>query len=479
MKDQKKSNFKNNYLLSIGEILSRIPMIFTIGYLAKSVGPEAFGAWSLVLVLQTLLTALGGAGLGTALMRYGPNASKDVAYQYIILSINKSAVFLAVLSVFVYVFNNNIGALLNIKVEYQWLLMVSCVMTMGSILDSHLDKYFKARILINKQITYLFIRTFAEVIAVISVFYFMSFSHVSNAIFSYILVVVSIKLIIYPWLILEKKLIKRNKVKLKNKDTFLNFSYLLVPSILLAWIIIQTDRIILGWMLSPIELGVYAFSATLASYIVFISYSIMPLFQSLSTLYYDKGEFQRLRNLYEIWQYLYISAATILMIILVFLSKEILSLTAGEEYSKLPHILLWLSAGVAVDQLFGQHQLIFNLAEKPKLSTLVNSIKLLSLVGLIPCFVYLYGINGAVLGLMVSVIIVNIVRYKIAIKLIDIRITFFVKMYLTLSIVSIILFSYMHHLNFMLKSSLVIISILSFIIFFIVGQKKLSERNYF
>ena len=87
MHDLKKSNFKNKKILSMGEILSRIPMIFTIGYLAKSVGPEAFGAWSLVLVLQTLLTALGGAGLGTALMRYGPNASKDVAYQYIILSI--------------------------------------------------------------------------------------------------------------------------------------------------------------------------------------------------------------------------------------------------------------------------------------------------------------------------------------------------------------------------------------------------------
>ena len=62
-------------------------MIFTIGYLAKSVGPEAFGIWSLILVVQTLLMSAGGAGLASALIRYGPNADKDIAYQYIILSI--------------------------------------------------------------------------------------------------------------------------------------------------------------------------------------------------------------------------------------------------------------------------------------------------------------------------------------------------------------------------------------------------------
>jgi hypothetical protein len=66
-------------------------------------------------------------------------------------------------------------------------------MAIGSILDGHLDKYFKSRWIVNKQLICQFTRTFAEVIAVISVFYFLEFSHASKAIFIYILIVVSIK----------------------------------------------------------------------------------------------------------------------------------------------------------------------------------------------------------------------------------------------------------------------------------------------
>jgi hypothetical protein len=52
-----------------------------VGYLAKSAGPDAFDAWSLVLVMQTFLISLGGVGMASALMRYGSNASQDDAYQ--------------------------------------------------------------------------------------------------------------------------------------------------------------------------------------------------------------------------------------------------------------------------------------------------------------------------------------------------------------------------------------------------------------
>jgi O-antigen/teichoic acid export membrane protein len=476
MKDLKKSNFKNNYLLSMGEILSRIPMIFTIGFLAKSVGPEAFGAWSLILVVQTLMTSIGGAGLASALIRFGPNAEKNIAYEYIILSIKRSAIFLGIISILVYFFYDNIGAFLNINPEYRWLLMATSIMTIGSILDGHLDKYFKARLLIYKQITYVFSRTIAEVVAVISVFYLMNFSHASKAIFLYIVIVISIKLLIYPWLFIQKNAGIKNRIELDNKNTFLNFAYLLIPSILLAWLIVQIDRIILGWMLSPIELGIYAFSATLASYIVFISYSIMPLFQSHSAIYYDKGEFQLLRNLFEIWQYIFLSVTTIIMLILIFFSQEILFLTAGLEYSKMPHILILLCAAVSLDQFFTQYQIIFNLAKKPKYSTLVHAIKLIILAILIPIFVFFFGIDGAAVGIIASVLIVNLFRYKIATKLVEIKLTLFLKITLISVISLLIVLSYLQNYIFLSKPLLFIILTLSIGVFFFIGRKKL---NYF
>ena len=422
MKKFIKNNFTKNYVISLSEILSRIPLIFTVGFLASNIGPEAFGAWSLVLVVQTLSISLSGAGFPSALIRYVPNASKNDAYQFLFLSIKRSAFFLLIISISIYIFYDFIGSMLNINKEYRWLLIASCLMAIGSIMDGLLDKYFKARILITKQILYLCTRTIAEVISVIVVFNFFDFSHSSEALLGYILIVVIFKIAIYPWLFIDSQFLLKEKIEFAIKNSFLKFSYLLIPSILLAWLIIQIDRIILGWMLDASEFGIYAFSATLASYLVFLSYSIMPLFQSHAAKLYDKGSFQELQNLFEIWQYMFISAASILLLLLVFFSQEILYFTGGADFAGLPNILLMISAAVCIDQFFGQYQLIFNLAKKPKLITLAYLIKLSLMVVLIPAFVYLYGIYGAVLGMFISVIIVNLFRYvSILLKKIGVR----------------------------------------------------------
>jgi O-antigen/teichoic acid export membrane protein len=474
MKKFIKNNFTKNYIISISEIISRIPLIFTVGYLASNIGPEVFGAWSLVLVVQALSVSISGAGFTSALIRYVPNASKDDAYQFLFLSIKRSAFFLLIISILIYIFYDFIGSLLNIDKEYRWLLIATCVMAIGSIMDGLLDKYFKARILITKQILYLFTRTVAEVVSVIVVFNFLDFSHASSALLSYILIVVVFKIAIYPWLFLDRRSSIKEKIKLNAKNSFLKFSYLLLPSALLAWLIIQIDRIILGWMLDSSEFGVYAFSATLASYLVFLSYSIMPLFQSHAAKFYDQGRFQDLQNLFEIWQYMFISAASILLLLLVFFSQEILYFTGGTDFAGLPNILLILSAAVCIDQFFGQYELIFSLANKPKLITLVYVIKLFLMIIFIPIFAYFFGIYGAVLGIIISVIIVNLFRYANATKLIAIKLTFFLKMYIVILIALILILSQVQNLSLITKSFFSIILVLIISLIFFKDRKKIS-----
>jgi O-antigen/teichoic acid export membrane protein len=474
MKKFIKNNFTKNYVISLSEILSRIPLIFTVGFLASNIGPEAFGAWSLVLVVQSLSISLSGAGFPSALIRYVPNGSKNDAYQFLFLSIKRSAFFLLIISITIYIFYDFIGSLLNIDKEYRWLLIATCVMAIGSIMDGILDKYFKARILITKQILYLCTRTIAEVVSVIVVFNFLEFSNASSALLSYILIVVAFKIAIYPWLFFDRRFSIKEKIKFNTKNSFLKFSYLLIPSVLLAWLIIQIDRIIIGWMLDSSEFGVYAFSATLASYLVFLSYSIMPLFQSHAAKFYDQGRFQDLQNLFEIWQYMFISAASILLLLLVFFSQEILYFTGGADFAGLPNILLILSATVCIDQFFGQYQLIFNLANKPKLITLAYLIKLFLMVILIPFFVYFFGIYGAVLGMIISVIISSVFRYVKATKLIEIKLTFFLKMYLVILISSILILSQVQNLSLITKSFFSIILVLIISLIFFENRKKFS-----
>ncbi|MDC1387046.1 oligosaccharide flippase family protein [Candidatus Thioglobus sp.] len=467
-------NFKKNYSLSIAEVLSRLPLIFTVGFLAKSIGVEAFGAWSLVLIMQTLFITIGSAGMSSALIRYVPNSKNHIAYQYLFVSFQKSLVAILPLAFIVFFFYEKIGYLLNINIEYHWLLMMSLIMALGSIVDGHLDAYFKGRKLVSKQIYFLLTRTIAEIFSVLLVFYFLDFSHSSNAISIYVISVVSIKFFIYPWLVWESAGILKNKLDKSLEIEFTNFGYLLVPGILIGWAILQADRIIIGQMLNAREIGVYAFSATLASYFVFLSYSIMPLFQSIASSHYDKGDIQKLHNLFEIWQYIFSLGASIALIFVVFFSREILILTAGEEFSQLPHLFIILSLAIFLEQFFGQYHFIFYLKKTPKLTTIFFFTKLITLLSLIPIFIYFFGLNGAAIGVLATTFLVSIVQYKMAIKLISLKLTFFLIRYLIILTSIVLIFYCMTYFSLLSKPLALIILIPLVILYSINGRKKLG-----
>jgi O-antigen/teichoic acid export membrane protein len=450
MKSQ--SNFQKNYLISFAEILSRLPLILTVGFLAKSIGVEAFGAWALVLIIQTLAITIGSAGMSSALIRFVPNANLNLAYDYFILSFKKSALILILFAIFISFSYNQIGVLLNIDKEYRWLILMSMLMAAGSILDGHIDAYFKGKKIVKKQIYFLISKTLAEVFSVVLVFYFLNFSHPSISISIYIIFVLGVKLLIYPWLIIESLSLSRRKIETSLKKEFLNFSYLLLPGIILGWAIIQLDRVIISQMLNSEEIGIYAFSATLASYFVFLSYSIMPLFQSMASSYYDQNELKKLSNLFEIWQFIFLAVGSIALMIVAFFSEDILIFTAGYEFSKYPKIFIILCVSICVDQFLGQYHYIFYLIKKPKFTTYFFATKLLTLSILIPTFIFLFGIYGAAFGVLVSVFTVNLIQYIFAIKLINLKISLFIWSYSILLATTIILFYYLTSMNYLNRS---------------------------
>ena len=63
------SFFRKNVAIGLAELVCRLPLIFTVGLLARSVGTENFGNWALILVLQVFVVGFAGLGLSSALSR--------------------------------------------------------------------------------------------------------------------------------------------------------------------------------------------------------------------------------------------------------------------------------------------------------------------------------------------------------------------------------------------------------------------------
>ena len=68
------SFFRKNALIGLAEIVCRLPLVFTVGYLARSVGTEIFGNWALILAFQVFIVGIAGLGLSSSLSRYVPAA---------------------------------------------------------------------------------------------------------------------------------------------------------------------------------------------------------------------------------------------------------------------------------------------------------------------------------------------------------------------------------------------------------------------
>ena len=61
--------FRRNLMVGAVDLICRVPLVFTAGYLARQVGPATYGSWALVLAYQGLLSgvcylALSGRRLG-------------------------------------------------------------------------------------------------------------------------------------------------------------------------------------------------------------------------------------------------------------------------------------------------------------------------------------------------------------------------------------------------------------------------------
>jgi O-antigen/teichoic acid export membrane protein len=411
-----KDFFRKNVFIGSAEILCRIPLVFTVGYLARAVGPEIYGSWILVLVFQGLLTSLVGLGLSSSLSRLASVCEPEKARGYLLFALKVSGTALLLAVPLTLLLRSWLGVILGLASNMYWLLIPGLMLTATAAAEGLLDAYFKAREKIRRQILFILLRTFIEVLVVCVVFVARVIpvkGNVPALLAVYATMVLGLKVLIYPWLL------RRDDRSLEKPDpgerqSFMRYGLPMIPTALVIWFVHQGDRLILGHIVQKQALGIYAFGATLASYLVYLGYAIYPLLLPRASRLYDSGDYAAVKKLFGDSQYVFLALCFAALFMITLFSHEIILFTAGPGFTDAANILIILSVAIGLEQLFGIYQYIFHLVKKPSFILYFNLLyAALTTLGVIVA-ARLGGIELVPWAVLAVVLVSNIIRYIVA-----------------------------------------------------------------
>jgi O-antigen/teichoic acid export membrane protein len=149
-----------------------------------------------------------------------------------------------------------------------------------------------------------------------------------------------------------------------QRREFLRYGLPMVPTLLVIWLIGQGDRLVLSHFASKHDLGIYAFGATIASYLIFLGYAVYPLLLPRASQLHDMGDLAGVRTLFQESQKLFMPLWAGAMIFLALWTPEIITWTAGNAYAGAGKVLLILAFSSGIDQLFGISEYVLYLAKR-------------------------------------------------------------------------------------------------------------------
>ena len=408
--------FRNNALIGAAEIVCRLPLILTAGYMARALGTEAYGHWVMIMVAQNLIASIACLGMSSSISRLVSVSSPGQAASYLHFGLRVGALALCGFLAATALMYQSIGKMLGLPADFGWLLPVAVAASITAVAEGLLDAFFKARSLISRQLLFVLARTLADIAAVFVVFRLLAPRGdwaAPQLLLTYLAGVLLLKLATYPWL-LTGRLARPEPITPLQRREFIHYGLPIVPAILVSWVVGQGDRLVLGQLVGSHELGIYAFGASLASYIAYLGYAVYPLLLPNASRLYDGGNREGLRELFLRSQQLYLALLAGALAVIALFGQEIVLWTAGPAFAGSARPLLIISLALGFEHLFGVYQYVFHLVKQTRWIFWFN----LTYGGLMVTFVYaaarIGGINLVPWAVLAAVLTSNALRYVVA-----------------------------------------------------------------
>jgi len=213
-------------------------------------------------------------------------------------------------------------------------------------------------------------------------------------------------------LLFLKKLvgIKLNEIFLGKIDKeLLSFSYPLMFVAIIGTLLHWMDIMMLGYFTDTTTVGLYHPATRTAGLMRTILLAFMGIFSPMMSDYHRKGKLDEMRKLYKLVVRWIISLSIPFAIIMIIYSKKIMLLFGG-QYVSSANVLSLLVIAAFIQSFIGSSGPTLSMAGYPKIN-LINSIFVLMInVVLNYVWIPLFGINGAAYATLVSISFLAVIR---------------------------------------------------------------------
>jgi O-antigen/teichoic acid export membrane protein len=187
------------------------------------------------------------------------------------------------------------------------------------------------------------------------------------------------------------------------------FSLPLMFNSMIIFLIAKTDILMIGYFTDTTNVGIYSVAVSISNVTSFILVAINTVFAPRISALYHQNKLKELKNIYSFvtkWGL----AATLVLFSAIVLYPDAIMLSFGKDFLNGSYALIIISFGHIVNMAVGSAGYI-NIMTGYRKIELYNSISVLLLnVTLNYFFIPIYGIEGAAVASLVSLVLINVLR---------------------------------------------------------------------
>tara|TARA_B100001559_G_C16473568_1_gene610224 strand:- start:227 stop:1726 length:1500 start_codon:yes stop_codon:yes gene_type:complete len=404
---------KESSITFVGLLYGNLNRYLYTALLARWVGPEFLGIYSIANSIMLISEVFAKMGLETGIMRFISRLNPELDKEKINLLIGSSLKMVSVFSLSIMIiliissgtivdnyFNGQsllkpVLIIFAIAIPFNALIQISAFATQG----------FKR--LKYKTIVTQFLNPTILLLSMVFCYWFMSKEY------TIMIPILTTGVIGFLFMIIVLKKVSgfKNNQILESKINYelLKFSYPLMFVTILQTLMHWMDILMLGYFTNPLTVGLYHPAARTAGLLQALLLSFLSIYAPLAAQFHSQGDKVKLSNTYQLVnRWLLIFAIPISAVFILFPEKVLLLF--GSQYLESSQVLVLLTIATFTQAILGAAGPTLSMSGYTKL-VLFNSIGTFILnFGLNIWLIPIYGILGAAIATLTSLTIIGLIR---------------------------------------------------------------------
>jgi O-antigen/teichoic acid export membrane protein len=398
------------FILKVIGTLSAFILYVTI---SRLYGADTMGAYSLFLALLTIFGIFSTLGLTSSVMRFVPDfiANKKLSelHHFKKIAFLLSSLISIILGLVLFLSADYLAEIFFHQQNNQWIIELIAILLPFYALFLIGNEFARAS---GKTTLFEYFRSIHIQLTALLLLLLLKWSFPENSLPVYITAFLYLLGFIIVWAV-NLRFLSAHQDKEKKQSAKITTQAVLkisLPMMLTSFSVIIMERIdtlMISYFYDNSEVGVYNVALKLSVLILFLIVPVNAvLIPKISAAFWQQDKEKLNLYIHKASAFMLLSAILVFIILVSF--ADLLLALFGAEFTAAKQAMLFLSVAYLVNASFGLAEHMLNLSGNEKKLTAVFSFGLLINIGLNYLLIPRYGINGAAIATMCSMIIWNI-----------------------------------------------------------------------